>query len=104
MFNKITFKSDSSMFQYYEVLGFIAGTCTTFALLPQIVKVLRTRSTDDFSLGWLLMTLTGVILWIIYGLFINSQPVVLFNILSTIFISIIILFKISIKPSTLNAK
>lgn len=83
------------MIAYFELVGFIAGMFTTFAFLPQIFKVLKTKSTADFSSGWLGMTLTGLSLWLIYGLFINSEPIIIFNFLSIIFVIIIIFFKIS---------
>ena len=83
------------MFAYYELIGFIAGTFTTLAFVPQILKVLKTKSTADFSSGWLLMTVTGLFLWLCYGLIIQSQPVVLFNFLSIIFVVVIIFYKIS---------
>ena len=79
----------------FELIGFIAGIFTTFAFLPQIARVLKTKSTADFSSGWLFMTLTGLSLWLCYGFFINSQPVILFNFLSIIFVIIIIFYKIS---------
>jgi MtN3 and saliva related transmembrane protein len=34
-----------------EVVGLIAGTCTTLAFLPQVMQVWRTKSARDISLG-----------------------------------------------------
>jgi len=34
-----------------DLLGLFAGTLTTAAFVPQIVKIWRTRSTHDISLG-----------------------------------------------------
>ena len=81
------------MFGIYEIIGFIAGCFTTLAFVPQIIKVLKSKKTEDFSNLWLLMTLTGLILWLFYGLAISSAPVVLFNFLSILFVIVIIFFK-----------
>jgi MtN3 and saliva related transmembrane protein len=63
-----------------ELLGFAAAACTTLAFLPQVVRVWRTRSADDISLAMYLIMLTGVALWIVYGLRIHSVPLVAANV------------------------
>ena len=80
----------------YELIGFIAGVFTTFAFLPLVYKVLKTKSTADFSNGWLAMSLTGLFLWAFYGLVIQSLPVILFNFLSLSFVIIIVYYKLSL--------
>lgn len=92
------------MLGIYEIVGFIAGSFTTLAFVPQIIKVLKTKKTEDFSSLWLLMTLTGLSLWFVYGLAIQSQPVVLFNLLSIIFVTVIIFYKYSFQINPLKQK
>ena len=46
-----------------KLLGFAAATCTTLAYAPQFVKVWRTRSTEDISLGMFLVMVLGLLLW-----------------------------------------
>jgi MtN3 and saliva related transmembrane protein len=60
-------------------LGIIAGALTTFAGLPQLIRGFRTRSTDDLSLAAIAMFTVGVGLWIAYGAFIHSLPLVAWN-------------------------
>jgi MtN3 and saliva related transmembrane protein len=62
-----------------EVLGFIAAFCTTAAFVPQLVRVLRLRSARDVSLPTFLMFSVGVFLWLLYGLYIGSEPVIVSN-------------------------
>jgi MtN3 and saliva related transmembrane protein len=64
------------------LLGLIAGAFTTFASLPQIVYVLRTRSMKDISPITLGMFAFGVSLWLCYGIVIHAMPVVIWNALS----------------------
>ncbi len=67
---------------FNNLLGFMAGTLTTGALLPQFIKSLQSRSTKDISL-WMLVTFcSGIMLWLIYGILIHSPPIILFNALS----------------------
>ena len=63
-------------------LGFVAGAFTTFASLPQIIYVLRTRSMKDISLLTLGMFAFGNSLWLTYGLVIGAAPIVIWNSLS----------------------
>lgn len=80
----------------FELIGFIAGLLTTFAFLPLVIKVLKTKSTAEFSNGWLAMSLAGLFLWAFYGLVIQSLPVIFFNFVSLIFVVIIVSYKLSL--------
>ena len=60
-------------------LGLTAGTLTTIAFIPQIVKAWQSKSTGDLSWGMVSTFSTGVLLWLIYGIWIDSLPVILAN-------------------------
>ena len=60
-------------------LGLAAGTLTTAAFVPQLAKAWRSKSTNDLSWGMLVTFSTGVLLWLIYGVWIDSLPVILAN-------------------------
>jgi MtN3 and saliva related transmembrane protein len=62
-----------------ETIGFAAAACTTLAFIPQALRVWRTRSAEDISLAMYLVLVTGVMLWIVYGLRIHSQPLIVAN-------------------------
>jgi MtN3 and saliva related transmembrane protein len=61
------------------MLGLTAGTLTTVAFIPQLAKALRSKSTGDLSWGMVLTFTIGVLLWLIYGIWIDSPPVILAN-------------------------
>ena len=61
------------------ILGLTAGTLTTAAFVPQLLKAWRSKSTGDLSWGMLVTFSTGVLLWLIYGVWIDSLPVILAN-------------------------
>ncbi len=77
-----------------ELIGFIAATLTTIAYLPQMLKIIKTKSAKGVSLYMYLVMLTGVVLWLIYGLQVNSMPIIVANTVTTIFIFIIIIYKL----------
>ena len=75
-----------------ELLGLVAGTLTTIAFVPQLIKVWTSKSAKDISYGMFILFVTGIILWEIYGWGIHSFPVILFNIITFMLgISILIL-------------
>ena len=67
-----------STVQWVEILGGVAGFCTTFAFVPQLVKIYR-QGGRDLSYGMLSLYLFGVFLWLAYGLLIHAQAVTLTN-------------------------
>jgi MtN3 and saliva related transmembrane protein len=62
-----------------KMLGFAAAACTTLAYAPQFIKVWRTRSTEDISLGMFLVMVLGLALWLAYGLLSGDAPLVAAN-------------------------
>ena len=80
---------------YIDLFGFLAALLTTIAFLPQLYKTWRTKSADDVSLVMLILFITGLVCWIIYGLKINSIPILIANIITFIFNFSILVLKIS---------
>jgi MtN3 and saliva related transmembrane protein len=74
-----------------ENLGYAAAFCTTVAFVPQLVRVVRTRSARDISLPTFLLFSLGVFLWLLYGLYTGSKPVIASNCV-TLVLSLSILF------------
>lgn len=66
-------------------LGLTAGTLTTIAFIPQLAKAWRSKSTGDLSWGMVMTFSTGVLLWLIYGIWIDSLPVILANAVTLLF-------------------
>ncbi|MGZ8385751.1 MAG: SemiSWEET transporter [Nitrospira sp.] len=67
------------------MLGLTAGTLTTVAFIPQLAKALKSKSTGDLSWGMVLTFTIGVLLWLIYGIWIASLPVILANAMTLLF-------------------
>jgi MtN3 and saliva related transmembrane protein len=75
-------------------IGYIAGTLTTVAYLAQVLRTLKHRRTKDISLGMYLMLCTGIGLWLVYGIFIHSWPVIIANAVTLILSGAVLVMKI----------
>jgi MtN3 and saliva related transmembrane protein len=62
-----------------ECVGFVAAFLTTAAFVPQLVRVIRRRSARDISLPTFLMFSLGVFLWLLYGIYTESRPIIASN-------------------------
>jgi MtN3 and saliva related transmembrane protein len=67
-----------------EILGLIAGFGTTFAALPDLISMLRRRSSAGMNPKMAAIMGAFQILWIWYGLLIGSRPVVLWNAIAVV--------------------
>jgi MtN3 and saliva related transmembrane protein len=75
-------------------IGMLAGTLTTVAFVPQVVKTVRTGSTHDISLGMFLILVAGVTAWLIYGALIGDLPLILANAVTFVLAGTILIFKL----------
>jgi MtN3 and saliva related transmembrane protein len=74
--------------------GYAAALCTTGAYIPQVVRVWRTRSTHDISLKMFLVLVTGLALWLTYGIWRGEVPIIIANGVTLVLASIILFFKV----------
>ena len=88
-----------SYFNQVDLFGFLAAVLTTIAFLPQLYKTWKTKSADDVSLIMLILFIIGLICWIIYGIKINSVPILAANIITFIFNFSILILKINYRKN-----
>jgi MtN3 and saliva related transmembrane protein len=79
------------------IIGLIAALFTTVSLLPQLIKVYKTKSTKDISTGMFTLFGIGVLLWFVYGVFVNDLPIIVANSLAFIQATVILFFKAKYK-------
>ena len=77
-----------------EIFGYLAAILTTAAFLPQLIKTLKTKKADDVSMTTLIMFITGVLSWIIYGYEISSTPILIANLITLILNLLILISKL----------
>jgi MtN3 and saliva related transmembrane protein len=73
----------------FEIAGLLAATLTTASFVPQVAHTLQRRSADDISSLWLVMFGTGIALWFVYGIWLNSLPIILANGLTFLLLMVI---------------
>jgi MtN3 and saliva related transmembrane protein len=66
----------------WEIIGAIAATLTMFGFVPQIMKIYRTKSVDDVSLTMLVQYSVGIFLWMLYGIYLNNNILIVSNFVS----------------------
>jgi MtN3 and saliva related transmembrane protein len=81
---------------FVSVIGMIAAFCTTIAQLPQVLKVLRTNQTRDISLWMYIIINVGILLWLVYGIYIVDYPLILANAVTLILTMIVLIMKIKL--------
>lgn len=79
---------------FITLLGLVAGTLTTAAFVPQLLKTWQSRSARDISMAWLSTFTAGILLWFIYGISIQSLPVALSNGITLLLTLLILFFKL----------
>jgi len=77
-----------------DLLGFMAASLTTTAFLPQVLKIWQSKSTKDLSLPMLLTFIAGITMWLVYGLFVQSAPIIVANIITLVLNLAILFFKL----------
>jgi MtN3 and saliva related transmembrane protein len=76
------------------MIGYIAGTLTTIAFAPQLIKCFRTESTKDVSLLMLICSTSGMALWLIHGLIQHDNALVIANTISVALASTLLVYKL----------
>jgi len=71
-------------FKRSEILGLVAGFGTTFAALPDLIAMLRRRSSAGMNPRMAAIMGIFQILWVYYGLLIISRPVVIWNVIAVL--------------------
>ena len=75
-----------------KIIGIAAGICTAVSLLPQLIKIIKEKRSENLSFPFLFILFVGLGLWIWYGLLREDLPIILTNAVSAVFnASIIVL-------------
>lgn len=75
-------------------IGMAAALLTTAAFAPQAIKAWRTRSTGDVSLAMFILMVSGISLWLAYGILINDAPLIIANAITLVLAGAILVAKL----------
>jgi len=79
---------------FVDILGSTAGAFTAFSFLPQVIKVAKTRSVNDISTLMYVIYCLGLVMWVIYGVYLNSMPIIIANTATAILAFGILIMKV----------
>jgi MtN3 and saliva related transmembrane protein len=79
---------------HIDIIGYLAALLTTFSFLVQAIQSWRTRDLSGISVGMYSMFTLGVALWLIYGIVIESWPLIVTNTFTFLFALSILLMKL----------
>ena len=71
-------------FQKSEVVGVVAGFGTTFAAMPDLIKMFKRRSSKGINPTMAAIMGVFQVVWVYYGLLIASRPVIAWNVVAVI--------------------
>ena len=66
-------------FMNETTLGIIAGSLTSISMLPQLIKILKEKDSENLSWVTLAILISGLSLWVYYGFLKDDLPVILSN-------------------------
>lgn len=78
----------------FKFIGIIAAIITTGSFLPQAYKTIKTKDTMGISLIMYILFVIGLLLWLIYGIYLKDMAIILANAITLIFASVILSYKI----------
>lgn len=81
------------------LIGSLAGLFTTIAIIPQIIRSWRTKKVKDVSIVMFIILITGVSLWVVYGIIKKDIPIIITNGISVVLNLIMLLFIIKYSKS-----
>ena len=79
---------------WITIIGLLAAACTTIAFLPQVIKTVKTKKTNDISRLMYIILTTGILLWVVYGLLTIDLPIILANSITFVLALIVLMLKI----------
>ncbi|PCJ96982.1 MAG: glutathione synthetase [Flavobacteriaceae bacterium] len=77
-----------------NIIGNIAALLTTISFLPQALKTIKTKNTKGLSLPMYILFISGVFLWIIYGVYSWQIPIIVGNVLTFLLAGVILTYKL----------
>jgi MtN3 and saliva related transmembrane protein len=82
---------------WIEYVGFFGAFLSAITFIPQVIKAWQTKSVGDLSLLMLMIVLTSVLVWLVYGFYLHLLPVIIANSIILILVLVLLYFKFTFK-------
>ncbi|MGY6276986.1 SemiSWEET family sugar transporter [Methylomonas sp. MgM2] len=77
-----------------DLIGYVAAMLTTASFLPQAILTLKTRDTESLSFGMYALFTSGVLLWLIYGIYLSNPAIIAANGVTLMLAALILAVKV----------
>ncbi len=81
------------------IVGTFAALASTASFAPQAWKIIKSRSTHDISAGAYTLTVSGFMLWTVYGLLLMQWPLIVTNSICLVLSAFILTMKLLPRPA-----
>lgn len=75
------------------ITGIAAGVLTGIASLPQLIKLVKERNGEDISPIMLIVLISGLSLWVYYGVLKEDLPIIITNAFSAFINTLILILR-----------
>jgi MtN3 and saliva related transmembrane protein len=79
---------------FIPIFGYVAAILTTISFLPQAIKTIKEKNTEGISLVMYSLFTSGVLMWLVYGLYVKDIPIIVANSITLILAVTILALKI----------
>jgi MtN3 and saliva related transmembrane protein len=90
--------------EFIDVLGLVAGACTSSSLVPQLVTTVKKKKAEDVSIMMFVVMLTGNALWTYFGFVKSEIPIIVTNLVALALNTALIVLHIKYKNGDGSAK
>lgn len=80
--------------QLTESLGFVGGALVACSMIPQLIRVFKLKSAREISILFTTLLLLGMICWLAYGVYLSLTPVILWNAIGAVLVSLLMYAKL----------
>jgi len=77
-----------------ESLGFVAGALVTCSIVPQLIRVFQLKSAREISMLFTSLLLLGITLWLVYGVYLKLNPVIIWNAVGAVLVALLLSAKL----------
>jgi MtN3 and saliva related transmembrane protein len=85
------------LMNWYDYMGYFGSFLTSITFIPQVYKAWQTRSVGDLSSWMVIIVVASASIWLVYGIAINSGPVIVANSVVLMFALVLLYFTFRFK-------
>src|SRR5690606_12435470 len=82
------------------IIGIAAGILTSVSMVPQLIKVLKEKEVENLSPLMVGILLTGVSMWVVYGVMLGDLPIIVSNAFSVFVNATLLMCYFLFRPNT----